>query len=164
MGVNVNFTRRMVHTRDLNSSEAYRSVATNPKLNVLAVNQFNRKYLEALVVLLGDKFASHVFLTCTDKTRLSLLFGQVDNILGLFDHEFEEDATIDLQLTIMIEIIKILYPFNAKKIQSRTIEIRKFLRDFTGWTDQFKLELEEQLFVEKHLDNRFAIHLFSYRA
>lgn len=160
----MNFTRRIVLVPDLVSSEAYRSVATHPSLKVAAVDAFTREHLQALTVLLGSNFALHVVVACSDKHRLSQVLGRVEVVLSLFKREFEEDPTIDLQLTVAVEVIKCLYPFNAKKIQSRLIEIRKFLRDFTDWPTDFKVLLEETLVTDNHLNNRFSIHLFTYRA
>ena len=160
----MNFNRRVVTSQDLQSGQVMRSVSLNPSLKAAAQDDNTKELLRKLVLVLGEGFALHVVAACSDKHRLAQVLERVDVACDLFSREFEGNADIDLQLTMAVLVIKTLYPFNVKKIQSRAIEVRKFLRDFTGWDSEFRQHVEYCLITEKHLENRATVYLFSYAA
>jgi hypothetical protein len=105
-----------------------------------------------------------VLAACSNRDHLYQVLERAWVTVELFMQEFEEDQTTDLQVTMAVVVIKSLFPFNVKKIQSRSLEVRRFLRDFEGWPLEFRQYLEELLIVDRQLDNRATIYMFTYAA
>lgn len=120
--------------------------------------------IKSLSVVLGEEFLNYILLNCKTPQHSKKLLNDVKVVNDLFHCEYEEDLDVDIQTTMAIVVIKALFPFNAKKMQSRTIDIKRFFRDFDGWPVDFKTRLEELLLVDKHLDNRNSVYLFNYTA
>lgn len=160
----MNFTRRLVTQADAQSMQANRVLLVNPSLKAAAVDANTRERLRLLVTVLGEAFAAHVIAACTSKDHRYQVLERAAVTLELFMQEFEEDQTTDLQVTMAVVVLKSLFPFNVKKIQSRQLEVRRFLRDFEGWPLEFRQYLEELLIVDRQLDNRATIYMFTYAA
>jgi len=158
------FTRRMLTQADAQSSQANRVLTLNPTLKAAVVDEYTKERLRLLVAVLGEDFALHTAVACSNKDHLYQVLERTGLVVELFMQEFEEDTTTDLQVTMAVVVLKSLFPFNAKKMQSRTIDVRRFLRDFAGWPLDFKQYLEELLVVDRHIDNRASIFMFTYAA
>lgn len=158
------FMRRLVTQADAQSMQANRVLSVNPSLKAAAVDEFTRTRLRLLVTVLGEEFAAYVLAACSNRDHLYQVLERAWVTVELFMQEFEEDQTTDLQVTMAVVVIKRLFPFNVKKIQSRSLEVRRFLRDFEGWPLEFRQYLEELLIVDRQLDNRTTIYMFTYAA
>lgn len=158
------FVRRLVTQADARSTQANRVLSVNPSLKAAAVDEATRDRLRLLVTVLGEEFAVYVVAASTNRDQLYQVLERTKVVVDLFMQEFEEDQTTDLQATMAVVVIKTLFPFNVKKIQSRSLEVRRFLRDFQGWSPDFNRYLEELLIADRQLDNRATIYIFSYAA
>lgn len=156
------FVRRLVTQKDAQSTQGNRTIVNNPKLKAAAKDDFFRDRLRLVVTVLGEEFATYVLANCSSPEHLRQMLERAWVTLELFLQEFEEDQTTDLQVTMAVVVIKSLFPFNVKKIQSRSLAVRRFFRDFEGWPLEFRQYLEELLIVDKHLDNRSTFHVFNY--
>lgn len=154
------FTRRTLTQADAQSTQANRVLTLNPTLKAAASTEYTKDRLRLLVLVLGEEFALYTVAACTNKDHLYQVLERAGVVVELFMQEFEEDPVTDLQLSMAVVILKSLFPFNAKQMQTRVINIRRFLRDFEGWPLDFKKYMEELLIVDRHIDNRATIHLF----
>lgn len=156
------FSRRLITQRDVTSVQTPRVLLTHPIYKGMSLEL--KESVRLLTIVLGEEFAIHLIEKVADRMRLSLVLGSIDVSVDLFKREYEEDESIDLQTTMAVVALKSLFPFNAKKLQSRVIEVRRFLRDFEGWSLEYRKYLEELLVTDRHLDNRGSIYLFGWTA
>lgn len=114
--------------------------------------------------VLGKDFCDCVINGIFPEALVKQALASADLAVSLLDDEYEEDLEIDLQATMAVVLLKVLFPFNPRKQQSRLIDLRRFLRDYTGWPEDFKLYLAELLITDRHLDKRGSVYSFNYPA